>query len=93
MSWWWPFGSRKLSAPLSDSQKRQIDESVDRIKAESHQRVETAKTKLEAAAGEAVQAVDRRKEEAKFLRQALKTLIDRQSHGRFDLQRSPGRPQ
>ncbi len=84
---WWPFGSRKLDAPLSEKQKRQIDESVDRIKAESHQRVESAKTLLEAASAEAVQAVDRRRDETNFLRDALKTLIDRKTNGRYDLSR------
>lgn len=83
---WWPFGSRKLVAPLSPSQQQQIEESVSRIKAESDQRVESAKSRLEDAAAGAVEAVDRRREETNFLRDALKTLIDRQTHGRFNMQ-------
>ena len=83
---WWPFGSRKLTAPVSESQKQQIEESLNRIKAESDHRVESAKTKLENAAAGAVEAVDRRREETNFLRDALKTLIDRRTHGRFNMQ-------
>lgn len=88
---WWPFGRRKLEAPLNDAQKAQIEESVSRIKVESDERVERAKSTLEQAAAAAVQAVDRRKEETNVLRAALRTLIDRQTHGRFDMQHNPGR--
>lgn len=88
---WWPFGKRKLEAPLNPAQQAQIEESVNRIKAESDQRVEAAKSGLDAAVADAVRAVGRRKQETKFLREALKTLIDRQSHGRFDMQHQPGR--
>lgn len=84
---WWPFGRRKLEAPLNPAQQAQIEESVTRIKEESYQRVESAKTLLEAASAEAVQAVDRRRDETNFLRDALKTLIDRKTNGRYDLSR------
>jgi hypothetical protein len=83
---WWPFRT-KTQRQGDVLQRAQIDESMRRITEESDQKVEQAKAKLDEAAERAVKAIDVRYERTDYLREALKTLIDRKTHGRFDMSR------
>lgn len=88
MRWLWPFWRPD---DKGDIQRQQIEESMQRVSEESSRRVEKAKERLSAAADGATEVAERRKEESTALRDALRTLIDRQSHGRFNMQRGPSR--
>lgn len=77
--------------PKRKQEREQIAQSHQRIIEQSHQKVEVAKERLESAAETIQEKVAERSEESTRLREALMTLIDRQSHGRFDFHRASGR--
>lgn len=88
MQWFWPFWKRDKKG---DAQRQQIEESMQRVSRESDRRVEVAKARLDAAADGASEVAERRKEESTHLREAIKTMIDRQTNQRFNMQRGPSR--
>lgn len=88
MRWLWPFWRHSEKDAV---QRQQIEESLQRVSEASDRRVEKAKERLSAAADGASEIAEVRKDESTALLDTLRTFIDRQSHGRFNMQRGQSR--